>query len=298
MTFLANLAGAVIGGLAGRGSGGVPSSVPSDVDYDRYLNQLERGTGTEIQREQQFLEQLAPAQAQAYNIYNDMTYYNDTERMQARMDRLFEGTSSWERLGNTQGTTNNMVPTSNASSSGKQALASLSSSAATVNAAKLQAKTQLNTSIINAAASMFNTQQQTKAPLQQAEVARKQLQINQQLANWKQIFEGGKLDLEEFKSLVPFIQKETFNLLFYKREGLMDGLGILRKLWARTGTDGKYSKLGDQLTDWARKVGPQKWEKFTEQLRDDISPLVLAGAGAAMGGKGVGFLSKLSKSRS
>lgn len=72
------------------------------MSHEHFIEANERADITNtynIGRTKAFLEGVAPAQGEAYNAYQDLTYDEDTARQQERMNALFPGTSSWERLG-------------------------------------------------------------------------------------------------------------------------------------------------------------------------------------------------------
>lgn len=63
-----------------------------------FLGQITSSWGANEARDIQ-----TPNMASNYNLYQDMTYGEDTRRMGERMDSLFPGTSPWERLGSSAG---------------------------------------------------------------------------------------------------------------------------------------------------------------------------------------------------
>jgi|NOAtaT_7_FD_contig_123_36267_length_5352_multi_4_in_0_out_0_8 hypothetical protein len=100
-----------IGSLLGIGSN---QSRIRREDFDHHQNLADVANPREIARQSAFLEGIAPAQAGAYNTYQDATHGQDTQReitrMQAMapvqaqtdlqyMDTVYAGTSPWERLG-------------------------------------------------------------------------------------------------------------------------------------------------------------------------------------------------------
>lgn len=73
----------------------------SNKDYQFYQDLADSGNPREIKRQSNFLEGMAPAQANAYNTYENATYAQDTQRQVDRIKTTGEqlGMSPWEVTG-------------------------------------------------------------------------------------------------------------------------------------------------------------------------------------------------------
>lgn len=176
-SFLGNMGTAAAGAssLANLiGLGGNQTRVRRE-DFDHHQNLADVGNPREIRRQSQFLEGIAPAQANAYNTYQDATYAEDTRREIERqnamnpvqaandlayMDTVYAGTSAWERLGsNAAPSISAPAPTDGAPRSG-QPTDQMQSITPLVTTA-LQAENQKEIAFLNNMTSLAQTRMQT-----------------------------------------------------------------------------------------------------------------------------------------
>ena len=110
------LSDAVLGAVSGAASNAInpANNRVSQADNTHAQNLLDQNNPREIGRQSSFLTGVAPAQGAAHNIFQDATYGEDTRRQIERtqalapveaetdlayMDKVYAGTSAWERLG-------------------------------------------------------------------------------------------------------------------------------------------------------------------------------------------------------
>jgi len=100
-SFLGGL-GSMLSGVSGMASLlGMGKDRISNRDYQFYQDLADSGNPREIKRQSAFLEGLAPAQANAYNSYQDSTYAQDTQRQTDRIQSMAGDLkmSPWEITG-------------------------------------------------------------------------------------------------------------------------------------------------------------------------------------------------------
>lgn len=198
-SLLSNAAGGFLNSILGPVGAGVGNSISqalfgrqdrlSGRDFRHYQNLMDQGNTREIARQREFLPGIAPAQGQAYNIFQDATFMPDVNRqiagmeamnpVQARLDKeymdtVYAGTSAWERLGSNAAPSLSIPgpsqPNNTRAPTGGDFLGSL----APLVSAGLSSETQLKTATIQSQtqkeiAQMQQTTELAKARMQTAE---------------------------------------------------------------------------------------------------------------------------------
>jgi len=171
-----SVGGAVSNGLSGLLGGASDRVRREDVEHNQ--NMADIVNPREIRRQSQFLTGIAPAQAEAYNTYQDATHAADTAREVTRlqtmapvqaqtdlqyMDTVYAGTSPWERLGSSAAPSISAPnPTSGAP---QRATADVGSQFLPLITAQIAADTQKQTAMIAASSQQSIAKMQTDAQL-------------------------------------------------------------------------------------------------------------------------------------
>lgn len=98
-------AGSALGSsLVSKGMNALTGGNPGRMSFDDWKHQqglLDYANPLEINRQRTFLQEMAPAQAAAYNTYQDATFGNETERQIGRIQQTGTalGMSPWEVMG-------------------------------------------------------------------------------------------------------------------------------------------------------------------------------------------------------
>jgi hypothetical protein len=309
--------------LASGGSSQQTPGIMNDAQFDRMQRQLNRGNPQEITRQSNFLLGVAPAEAESHNIFSRGTLDADLERYragsqasidmeQARMAQLTEayGMSPWEMMGKSSGAPAMVVPPKEGKGNAAdmvtpQLMQSFMSNATSLQAAKIQQQTALQTAGINAAVQKYSVDQQTKAPLAQVDIAKQRLEIDRALADSnitrneflnaetdQQIAHiSQKMTMGTLETLAKIMPKEVWDTGFFRTESYP---GIASAMSGLFNENGEYVS-----TNWVRLLQAFKNSGEAEQqaFKSDFTREALKYLGPALkvagAGLSLGFLSNI-----
>lgn len=295
----------------------------NDAQFDRMQRQLNRGNPQEITRQSNFLTGVAPAEAESHNIFSRGTLDADLKRYRAgsqasidmeaaRMAQLTEayGMTPWEMMGKSSGAPAMVVPPSQGKGNSAdmvtpQLMQSFMSNATSLQAAKINQQTALQTAGINAAVQKYTVDAQTEAPNRQAGVAEKRVEIEQALADSNitrnefmnaqtdyQIAQiSQKITTDTLETLMRMSPKEVYDTGYYKFE---------RYPGLATALQGMYNEDGSfQSTNFARilqaynESGSAEQQAFKNDFVKSTLQFLRPGLDVLNAGVGLGFLGRV-----
>lgn len=267
--------------------GGNQSPVLSNRDFQRQQDQLDQANPREIARQGRFLTGVAPAEAEAHNIFQEATYGEDTQRQKERLDTLFPGTSPWERLGSSAGGQLQGPSTSGDTSPGaaQQFLASVTQSQAAIQAAKINQRTAIATETIRAGtardvaettAGPANRQATLSELKNETEIALMEAGINLQTKQAQNIPLRYKLDAmiadrDTFTKVLPYLPKRIWKIGPFRWEDYPDIQLVLNGM-------SESNAIGKGMANAIQKIPERQWQKFNKDASKVIYDIVNQGA--------------------
>lgn len=328
-TATGGISDAVFGAIGGKIKGAINPSDNrvSQADNTHAQNLLDQNNPREIARQSSFLTGIAPAQASAYNTYQDATYGQDTARQIERtralapveaetdlayMDTVYAGTSPWERLGSSAAPSlsapepSEGPPSSNGAGAHSQFLPLLSTQMQTENAkeiALIQAQNAKDIAEIQTGAQLQAVGIQTdngNLPRQQSLESASRVLL-QGAQTWESEARAGKTQVETEKvrqdmaigQIATFLSaspKEIIDLGLIKYEHRPGWENLLPLLSVESNPQTRKSAIEDAL----KKMPP---DQFSGMKRDIIEIAAMVSKGSQTLAHGGKFLSGIFKGK-
>lgn len=296
-----------IGQAAGALGINFGKSQVSNRDYQHQQNLLDSGNPREIARQSQFLEGLAPSQANAYNTIQDATYSEDTARQTERIQSMGEdlGMSPWELTG-ASGAAPLPSPTGPAAQNNNaQYMGNLTQ----LRSAQMQNETALRIAAMNNQTQLETTKMQTDTQRYGADVGADTTKIvaNLNTANGKVAITQAELSAQQKmesmarEGLIYDQQRATQNSVYIDTARLLAELAgktefSIPGIYKRTQTNGAKGisaiadMQGENSTAVAKYISSMSADEFAELNKDlkHIEEFIALGVGASAGGMAKG----------
>lgn len=272
----------------------------SNEDYQFNQDLLDSSNPREIARTGNFLEGVAPSQANAYNTYQDQTYQADTDRAIGRTQQTGEalGMSPWEVMGLQGATPLPAGPISQPKASGEGFLSQMTPLAI----AKMQNKTTLDVAKMNNETALQQTAMQTGNAMDIAKYGQEGPEATQRIAE-----SAARILLQEAQTAKTFqdteaqaqnmivqvvttalnsLPVENLSIGGYTRTQRQGAAPVLRQLATR----GQGTYDADKVRQWLKGFNQNEMS----QLADDLRWWGKYSQGADMLGKVGGIANNLS----
>lgn len=294
---------ALAGGLGNLIAGAISGNAEGRISHERFMENEQRAdwhAEREVERQGDFLENIAPRQASAYNTYQDDTYANDTARQIGRVQDMSSqlGMSPWEL---NQGSAATPSPAADFGgpreqpTGGREFLQSLTA----LKTAEMQNKTQLQIAAMNNQTSLQNTAMQTdqgELPKANTLLAVQQLHnyiASEQLTNSQRENTDWNTQASKLGILLQALPKQTLSLGPLSQTNTVGGPELSKLLGAWQ--NGGSIQEQDGLAAYLKSLPKDQWSSLWRDAERATTLLLKQGQRAV---SGVGdFLSNLGKKK-